>query len=65
MTYTVNLDSYQISDIVAESLKEAYNENLIDEYSPEILGALEVVLQYYMKPSEYNEWFENRVRNEQ
>ena len=65
MTYTVNLDSYQISDIVAESLKEAYNENLIEEYSPEILDGLEVVLQYYMKPSEYAEWFENRGRNEQ
>lgn len=65
MTYSITLDINQTNDIVRDSLIQSYKDNLSDPYSPEILDGLEVVIEYYMKPSEYAEWFQNRGRDEQ
>jgi predicted RNase H-like nuclease len=64
MNKTIELVTEQIDSIVKEDLLEAYRHNVEDPYSDEILDALEIVLQYYMKPSEYFEWFPNRGRND-
>jgi Tfp pilus assembly PilM family ATPase len=64
MMRTIELNYEQVDSIVKEELLEAYKENLKETYSDEILDALEIVLQYYMSPSEYFEWFPNRGRND-
>ena len=64
MKKTFEFNTEQIDDIIVEDLKEAYKTNLEDPAFPEILDALEVVLSYYMKPSEYTEWFRQRGRDE-
>lgn len=64
MNKTIELNTEQIDDIIVEDLKEAYKTNLEEPAFPEILDALEVVLAYYMKPSEYTRWFLYRGRDE-
>jgi hypothetical protein len=54
----------EVQSLVRKDLMETYNENLEDPYSPEILDALEVVIQYYTKPSEYAEWYRHRRRDD-
>jgi hypothetical protein len=65
MKKTFELNTEQIDDIIVEDLQEVYKSNLEDPAFPEILDALEVVLAYYMIPSEYSVWFVNRGRDEQ
>jgi hypothetical protein len=63
MKHTIELSSDDISKIVVEDLKEAFNWNLDNQESErELMDAIEVVLQYYMKPTEYSEWYKNRGR---
>ena len=64
MNKTIELTGDQIDSIIVEDLQEVYKDNLQDPAFPNILDALEVVLSYYMKPSEYTEWFESRERDE-
>ena len=64
MKKMIELHVEQIDQIVVEELQESYKTNLEDPISPEILDALEVVLAYYMNPSEYTVWFTNRGRDE-
>lgn len=65
MNKMIELTGDQIDDIIVEDLQEVYKSNLEDPAFPNILDALEVVLSYYMKPSEYTEWFESRGRDDQ
>jgi hypothetical protein len=60
----VEVSNDDIHRIIREDLINSYKENLDDPFSPEILDALEVVLEYYSSPSEYSEWFRNRGRDE-
>jgi|688.fasta_scaffold1216154_2 hypothetical protein len=63
MRHTIELSSDDITNIVAEDLKDAFAWNLDNqETENELLNAIEVVLQYYMKPSEYSAWFTTRGR---
>lgn len=63
MRHTIELSTDDITNIVAEDLKDAFAWNLDNqETENELLNAIEVVLQYYMKPSEYSAWFTNRGR---
>jgi hypothetical protein len=64
MKKMIELTGDQIDSIIVEDLQEEYKSNLEDPASSEILDALEVVLAYYMKPSEYSVWFVNRGRND-
>ena len=64
MKKMIELTGDQIDDIIVEDLQEVYKSNLEDPAFPEILDALEVVLAYYMKPSEYSVWFVNRGRDD-
>ena len=64
MKKMIELTGDQIDDIIVEDLQEVYKDNLQDPAFPNILDSLEVVLSYYMKPSEYDEWFESRGRYE-
>jgi hypothetical protein len=61
----VEVSSEDIHRIIREDLINSYKENLDDPFLPEILNALEVVIEYYSSPSEYSEWFQNRGRDEQ
>jgi hypothetical protein len=60
----IELNGDQIDSIIVEDLQEVYKDNLQDPALPGILDALEVVLSYYMKPSDYTEWFQIRRRDE-
>jgi hypothetical protein len=60
----IELHVEQIDQIVVEELQESYKTNLEDPISTYILDALEVVLAYYMNPSEYAVWFTNRGRDD-
>ena len=63
MRHTIELSTDDITNIVAEDLKDAFAWNLDNQESErELMDAIEVVLQYYMKPSEYSEWYKNRGR---
>lgn len=64
MKKMIELNVEQIDQIVVEELQESYKTNLEEPAFPEILDALEVVLAYYMKPSEYTRWFLKRGRDE-
>lgn len=64
MKKMIELTGDQIDSIIVEDLQEVYKDNLEDPAFPEILDALEVVLAYYMKPSEYSVWFTNRGRDD-
>lgn len=63
MKHTVEISSDDINQIVVSDLKDAFSWNLDNqEAETELMNAIEVVLQYYMKPSEYKEWFQARGR---
>lgn len=63
MRHTIELSTDDITNIVAEDLKDAFAWNLDNqETENELLNAIEVVLQYYMKPSDYSAWFTTRGR---
>jgi hypothetical protein len=62
MKYTIDISPEDHSEIVAKSLKETYKWTLEHAYDEELLNGLEVVLQYYMKPGEYSDWFKIRGR---
>jgi len=64
MSRTIQLQHEQVDMLLKEELIAAYKDNLDDPFSPEILDAIEVLLGYYMKPSDYTEWFQNRGRDE-
>lgn len=65
MKYTIELSIEDINKIVVEDLKDAFNWNLDNQESErELMDAIEVVLQYYMKPSDYSTWFTTRKRDE-
>jgi hypothetical protein len=62
----VEIDVEEITRIVSESLQLDYEYNSPDE-SPEfpgLLNAIEIVLSYYMSPSEYDKWLD-KVKGEQ
>ena len=60
MKHTIELSGEDINKIIIEDLKDAYNYNLDNGAEEELKNGIEVVLQYYMKPSEYAEWFRGR-----
>jgi hypothetical protein len=62
MKYTIELAGEDINRIIVEDLQDAFKWNLDSEEENELLNAIEVMLQYYMKPSEYSEWFKTRGR---
>ena len=62
MKYTIELSGEDINRIIVDDLKDAFKWNLNSEEENELLNAIEVMLQYYMKPSEYSEWFKTRGR---
>ena len=62
MKYTIELSSEDLSQIIVNDLKHNYKWHLDSEGDQELLDAIEVLLAYYMKPSDYNEWFKIRGR---
>ena len=63
MKHTIELSIEDINQIVVSDLKDAFSWNLDNqEAETELMNAIEVVLQYYMNPSEYTEWFQARGR---
>ena len=64
MKYTIELSGEDINRIIVDDLQDAFKWNLDSEGENELLNAIEVMLQYYMKPSEYSEWFKIRGRDE-
>ena len=62
MKYTIDISPEDHSEMVAISLKESYKWTLEHAYEEELLNAIEVLLAYYMKPSEYSAWFVTRGR---
>lgn len=49
----VNVD--QVTDLIVNDLKEAYELNT-NTNEDELLNALDVVLRYYMTPNQIDEW---------
>ena len=64
MKYTIELSGEDINRIIIDDLQDAFKWNLDSEGENELLNAIEVMLQYYMKPSEYSEWFKIRGRDD-
>lgn len=63
MKHTIELSIDDLNRIVVSDLKDAFSWNLDNqEAETELLNAIEVLLQYYMSPSEYSEWFQTRSR---
>ena len=63
MKHTIELSIDDINQIVVSDLKDAFNWHLDNEESEyELMNAIEVILSYYMKPSDYSEWFITRGR---
>ena len=63
MKHTIELSIEDINKIVVSDLKDAFNWHLDSEESEyELMNAIEVILSYYMKPSDYSEWFQTRGR---
>ena len=63
MKHTIELSIEDINKIVVSDLKDAFNWHLDSEESEyELMNAIEVILSYYMKPSDYSEWFRTRGR---
>lgn len=63
MKHTIELSIEDINKIVVSDLKDAFNWNLDNQESErELMDAIEVVLTYYMKPSDYSAWFTTRGR---
>jgi hypothetical protein len=67
MGYQITLDVEEVTKLVAHDLKESYDDlsgNPDESHNDKVMKAIEVVLQYYTKPSEYDEWFKNRGKDE-
>ena len=63
MKHTIELSIDDINQIVVSDLQDAFNWHLDSEESEhELMNAIEVILSYYMKPSDYSEWFQTRGR---
>ena len=63
MKHTIELSIDDINQIVVSDLKDAFNWHHDSEESEyELMNAIEVILSYYMKPSDYSEWFQTRGR---
>jgi len=63
MKHTIELSIEDINQIVVSDLKDAFNWHLDDEESKhELMNAIEVLLSYYMTPSDYSAWFVSRGR---
>ena len=63
MKHTIELSIDDINKIVVEDLKGAFKWNLDNEEAEEeLMNAIEVILTYYMKPSDYSAWFVSRGR---
>lgn len=67
MKYTFEMEDEQVVAIIVSELQEAHRLNVVmynDEggfpIEPdfELLKALEVILKYYMIPSEFEQWME-------
>ena len=54
MKHIIEVSRTDIDHIIVADLKNQYSLN---EDNRELMNAIEVVLQYYMKPTEYTEWF--------
>lgn len=63
MKYTIELSIEDVNRIVIEDLQDAFKWHIDDEEAQrELMDAIEVLLAYYMKPSEYSAWFVSRGR---
>ena len=63
MKHTIELSVEDINRIVVSDLQDAFKWNLDNEEAQrELMDAIEVLLSYYMSPSEYGEWFVTRGR---
>jgi hypothetical protein len=62
MKYTIEVSRQDLDQIMVKDLQDAFRYNLDSEDKEELLNAIEVVLAYYMSPSEYKEWFKTRGR---
>lgn len=67
MKYTFEMEDEQVNAIIIKELQEAHRINVVmyrDEggvpIEPDfdLLKALEMVLEYYMVPSEFKQWME-------
>ena len=63
MKYTIEVSRQDLDQIMVRDLQDAFQWNLdSDEDKQELLDAIEVVLSYYMSPSEFSAWFVTRGR---
>ena len=63
MKYTIEVSGEDITRIIVEDLKNAFKWNLDNQESErELMDAIEILLAYYMKPTEYSAWFTTRGR---
>lgn len=63
MKYTIEVSREDVDQIVVSDLQDAFKWNLDNEESKrELLDAIEVLLTYYMTPSDYSAWFVSRGR---
>ena len=63
MKYTIEVSRQDLDQIMVRDLQDAFRWNLdSDEDKQELLDAIEVVLSYYMSPSEFGAWFVSRGR---
>ena len=63
MKYTIEIPTDDLNRIIVNDLKYVFRWKLDEEEDDcELLNAIEVLLAYYMSPSEYSEWFQTRGR---
>ena len=63
MKYTIEVSRQDLDQIMVRDLQDAFQWNLdSDEDKQELMDAIEVVLSYYMSPSEFSAWFVTRGR---
>jgi len=65
MKHTIELSIEDINRMVVEDLQNTFKWHLDDEEAQrELMDAIEVLLSYYMKSSDYSAWFVSRGRDE-
>lgn len=62
MKYTIEVSRQDLDQIMVRDLQDAFRYNLDSDDKQELLDAIEVVLSYYMSPSEFSAWFVTRGR---
>ena len=55
---TINLDLDSVTNIVVESLKADYDMLSVED-EPELRGAIDTLLEYYLSVEDYHKWRED------